>query len=324
MNNFDVRPDVSGGFDFVVDGSFVREMVFAGEDPTHQYITLLRRGIFEGAIQEQLSALKGELPGKFFPERVWLYFCPQCYDEGCGGVSVKIRVGPEHVNWSEFRYDGVADTDQESEWFEEEDSIKDVGPFTFDRAEYEAALNRTADQLRRGGTAFWRSTAELDQVSLGLEHLVSRRKQRKSSLDPKEGLQWTIDGRPLLQILNEAGEKSSRQIRTMQSGLRYSVVQEQASNFVEQGRSSIRILLGEEPNDEVSDRVTLFVGETLDVLGGAITARVERREDTVIWCDFRIQSAGSNGKELDYGPGLVFTFNRQQHDAALRQILERA
>lgn len=322
VNKFDLRPDASGGFDFVVDGKFVRELVFAGEDLIHQNITLLRRGIFDGAIQEQLGALKGELPGKFFPERVWLYFCPQCYDEGCGGVSVKIHVGVEHVVWSDFRYDGEADTDEESQWFEEEDSVKGVGPFTFDRAEYEAALNRTADQLSRAGAAFWRSTAELDQVSLGLEHLVSRRKQRKSPLDPKEGLQWTIDGRPLWKILDEAGEKTTSQICTMQSSLRNSVVQEQAGDFVEQGRNIIRILLGEELGNEVSHRVPLFVGASLDILSGAITTRVQRHEQNVIWSDFRIHSAGSSGDVLRYSPGLIFTFNRQQHDAVLKRILE--
>ena len=186
MNKFDLRPDASGGFDFMVDGRFIREMIFAGEDLSQQPISLLRRGIFERALQEQLNALRGELPGIFFPERVWLYFCPQCYDEGCGGISVKIRVGPEYVLWSDFRFDGEADTEQESDWFEDEDWVKDVGPFTFDRAEYEAALNRTAEQLNRSSAAFWRSTAEMDHVSLGLEHLVSRKKQRKSPLDPKE------------------------------------------------------------------------------------------------------------------------------------------
>lgn len=32
MNEFDLRPDPSGGFDFLVDGRFLREIVFDGED----------------------------------------------------------------------------------------------------------------------------------------------------------------------------------------------------------------------------------------------------------------------------------------------------
>lgn len=323
MNKFDLRPDPSGGFDFVVDGRFLREMVFDGEDMTRQHVTLLRRGVFSGAIQEQVSRLKGELPGQFFPERVWLYFCPECYDEGCGGISAKIHVGPEQVVWSDFRYDGEPDTEEESASFGEEDAITSVGTLVFDRTEYGAALDRTAEQLGRGFVAFWRSTAELDQVTLGLEHLVSRRKQRKSPLDPKEGFQWTIDGRPLSRILQDAGEKLSSEVRDLQSDLHFSVVQEQQGNHVEQGRIAIRVLLGEETWNESSGRVPLFVGECLDIPCGVITVRVERQEGTVIWSDLRVHGAGPDENGHPYGPGMIFTFDRRQHDDVLQRLLDR-
>lgn len=110
MHRFDLRPDSTGGFDFLVDGVFLRELVFERE------------------------------------ERVWLYFCPECYDEGCGGVSVTIQIGDDRVTWSDFRHDAPT-TKGELETFDDEDVITSVGTLVFDRAEYEAALDRTAKQL---------------------------------------------------------------------------------------------------------------------------------------------------------------------------------
>lgn len=43
MHKFDLRSDSSGGFDFLVDGRFLREMVFEGEDMEEREVSLLRR-----------------------------------------------------------------------------------------------------------------------------------------------------------------------------------------------------------------------------------------------------------------------------------------
>lgn len=40
-------------------------------------------------------------------------------------------------------------TEDETEAFDDDDAITSVGTLLFDRVEYEAALNRTAKQLRR-------------------------------------------------------------------------------------------------------------------------------------------------------------------------------
>lgn len=152
MHKFDLRCDSTGGFDFLVDGRFLREMVFEGEDMEELEVSLLRRWGFWGfssrVAQEQIRRLKGELPGQFFPQRVWLYFCPVCFDEGCGGVSVRIQVGADQVVWSGFRHD-MPSTEDQMEAFDDDDVITSVGTLLFDRVEYEAALNRTAKQLRR-------------------------------------------------------------------------------------------------------------------------------------------------------------------------------
>ena len=152
IHKFDLRFDSSGGSDFLVDGRFLREMVFEGEDMEEREVSLLRRwglwGLSSRVAQEQIRRLKGELPGQFFPQRVWLYFCPACFDEGCGGVSVRVQVGADQVVWSDFRHD-MPSTEDEIEAFDDDDVITSVGTLVFDRVEYEAALNRTAKQLRR-------------------------------------------------------------------------------------------------------------------------------------------------------------------------------
>ncbi len=321
MNGFDLRPDSTGGFDFVVDGRFLRERVFEDADRAQCEVSLLRRGVFSGALEEQIRRLQGELPGPFFPERVWLYFCPQCYDEGCGGISVRIQVETDRVVWSEFRYDSDPDNENEAEFFEAEDTIPGLGPLVFDRTEYVDALSRTAKALGRGFVAFWRSTASFDQVSLGLELLVSRKEQRKTATRIKAGLQWTIDGRPLSQILQAAQGELPTGIRELSTRLSFSVVQKGPGGHQETGRDAIRFLLGEGSWPERPGRVPLFVSESLDVQDGVITTRVERTESSVVWNDFRAHGAGPEQPGHAYGPDLHYTFDRRQHDEMLLRIL---
>lgn len=150
MNKFGLCPDASSGFDFLIDGRFLRELVFETNDLEQYEVTRLRRGKLPfGAARDQIRRLKGELPGEFFPHRVWLYFCGECFDEGCGGVSVRVQVGADRVVWSEICHDGLSSTENELDEFQEEDRITHLGPFVFDRGEYESALDDVADQLGR-------------------------------------------------------------------------------------------------------------------------------------------------------------------------------
>lgn len=323
MNEFGLRPDATGGFDFVVDGRFLGDIVFAGVGMENREVTLLRRGLSSGAAQDQIRRLKGELPGEFFPHRVWLYFCAACYDEGCGGISAKIQIGAEQVVWSDFRHDGEPDTDDESEHFDEEDAIAEVGRLVFDRAQYEAVLDETAKQLGRSFVSFWRTTDNLNQSTLGLERVVTRRPLRKRPPDPKEGLQWTIDGRPLARILRDASGKLSKRGRELQADLDYSVVQEGNGEYADEGRKTIRLLLGEGTWDDLPGRVPLLVGDCLDIPCGVITAHIERMDSIVVWSGFRVHGTGPNEYGHPYDPELVFTFDRQQHDDKLRQALDR-
>lgn len=149
LNKFDLRVDSTGDLDFLVDGQFLRKIVFDGEDMDEREVTRLRRwGLSSRLALQEVRRLKGELPGQFFAQRVWLYFCPECFDEGCGGVSVRIQVGADRVVWSDFRHDAPA-SEGALEEFCDEDVITTVGTLVFDRGEYDAALDRTAKQLHR-------------------------------------------------------------------------------------------------------------------------------------------------------------------------------
>lgn len=162
MNRFGLCPDASGGFDFLIDGRFLRELVFETDDLEQYEITRLRRRKLPfAASRDQIRQLKGELPGKFFPYRVWLYFCGGCFDEGCGGVSARVQVGPDEVVWSDFRHGGPPDAEDELDKVQEEDKISSVGPLVFERSEYEAALDDGADQLGRSRLRYWLKTAPL-------------------------------------------------------------------------------------------------------------------------------------------------------------------
>jgi len=64
--------------------------------------------------------------------RVLLYVCPECGDIGCGAYSVRIQSAGSQVVWAEFAYENG---------YEEPQPISNVGPFTFEQAQYEGAIN---------------------------------------------------------------------------------------------------------------------------------------------------------------------------------------
>lgn len=322
MNIFELRPDATGGFDFVVDGHFLRARIFQDVDRGGIPISLLRRGITSDELEEQFHRLRGQLPGPFFSDRVWLYFCPECYDEGCGGVSVRIQIETDRVLWSDFRYDSEPDTDDESEFFEEDDMIRGLGPFVFDRTEYEEALSRTAEALDCAFSAFWRNADHLDTVTLGLESLAFRRDKRESKTNEKTRLQWTVDSRPLAQLLQTAANELPKVFRELSSDLNYSVVQPYSVSHIEDGRNTLRMLLGELIWDELPGRVPLLVGECLDIPCGVITTRVRRSGSTVTWSNFAVHGGGAEELFHAYPPELHFTFDSRQHDKTLRRVLE--
>lgn len=148
MNEFDLYPDDTGGFDVRVDGCFLRDILSEAEEERFPFISLLRRSLSPSALEMQLRRFCGDAPGEFYPHRVWLYFCPVCFDEGCGGVSVNIQTSVEHVIWSNFCFDSEPEEGEtEQGLLEEDDALLEVGPLIFDKTKYLAAVTSLGNDL---------------------------------------------------------------------------------------------------------------------------------------------------------------------------------
>ncbi|MGL3805500.1 hypothetical protein ACSYDW_05325 [Paeniglutamicibacter sp. R2-26] len=320
VNTFELRPDPTGGFDFVIDGRFLRGLVFAPSNPAHDPLTLLRRGSYLDAALEQIRRLKGEAPADLDGDRVWLYFCSSCLDEGCGGVNVRVTVSANVVVWSDFTNDPDSEPDPEED--NEPDPLDDIGPFTFERAAYKKALDDLGVYLRAVFAEAHSLTAFPKPAALGIGAGVSRRSLRLH--DPREGLQWTVDGLPLARILQKSlGRVKSKQERRRLSGLVHSPVHERGTPYGPAGGEILEMLLGQRAFAEYPGRVPLLVGEHLKVDRGAITARVRRLERTVLWDGFQAHDTGFAEPFHLFPHGLSYRFDLQQYDELLRQTFNR-
>ena len=118
--------------DFVVDGQSLSELL-------GDHISCL--GWLDA---EQNAEAVGRLLLKESPDlpnnRNTLYICPECGDIGCGAVSLVVEWVGDNVVWRDFGYENNYEEIVHTEGFEE------VGPFTFDRAEYEEAIRQALVQ----------------------------------------------------------------------------------------------------------------------------------------------------------------------------------
>lgn len=115
-----------------------------GGRPLHELLSESDRGllaedlipalVYDWSPDDDIDVLLGVRPSELEDGRVPLYRCPECGDLGCGTISVVIERGPGAVRWREFGYQ----TDYEP--FDDDSRLTDVGPFEFDRVEYEAAF----------------------------------------------------------------------------------------------------------------------------------------------------------------------------------------
>ena len=73
-------------------------------------------------------------PGDASEGRVTLFVCPECGDLGCGTITIRIDEGADEIVWRDFGYEnnceGVVDRAP----------FSSLGPFHFDRQEYEEQL----------------------------------------------------------------------------------------------------------------------------------------------------------------------------------------
>lgn len=317
MNTLTCRPDASGGYDFVIDGVFLNEMISGpppktGSGGSHsdgRGITLLRRSLASDVVLGQLRRLRGEEPGDCLPDRVWLYFCPMCFGENDGGINVRISHSADTVTWSDFRYDDP-EQPEESGGPDDPDPEELALEFSFAREPYLAALNMVERALFSGPALAGRH-GELALPRLGLERLTTRAWLRKNS--KPRGPQWTIDGAPLSRILAAADTGSL-------------ISDEEYSMLLAEGADPVHlaaVMLGREPDRDLPGRIPLLVGECLHRECGQITARLTRTETTVTWDDFRLIGPGGDDAGESLGRPVTLSFDAWQYDRVVAAIGDR-
>lgn len=319
VNTFDLRPDPTGGFDFHIDGTFLRSLVFEGQDQVQNHMTLMRREFEPGSTFEQIRRLTTEAPDVFAAGRVGLYYCPACFDEECSVLTVAIEVRAKTVIWRGFDVERPVHPDAEPEDEPRDPEPLDaIGPFTFDRNGYEAALNELGRYMSRTFEEFKAATAQPPALVIGDDN--SRYGLRNP--DPRSGLQWIIDGLPLTRTLQKTLPRSlSSRHRRLLSGLVHSPLQRADAGFAPAGREVLEMLLGERTFDLLPGRVPLLLGTSLDPSRGAITARIRRTGDAVTWDDFRAHAVGFTAALSVFPSGLGFAFDRAEHDQAVKRAL---
>lgn len=158
-------------------------------------------------------------------------------------------------------------------------------------------------------------------AALGIRTGLSRGSLRLD--DPKEGLQWTAGGLTLARILQKTvGRSLSRHERKKLSELVHSPVQDRAALYGPAGGEVLDMLLGKREFAELPGRVPLLVGQRLEIDRGAITARVRRLEDTVVWDEFQAHDAGFAEPFHAFPHGITYTFDLAQHDETVRRALD--
>jgi hypothetical protein len=119
--------------DFVVDGVCLYERIGRRSDliSTLWKDPPMSREEQDKAIRRLLTLDTGDLPNG----RVSLYVCPECGDLGCGVISALINVADNQITWRDFGYENNYEENVER------DSYSSVGPFHFNRSDYQATLN---------------------------------------------------------------------------------------------------------------------------------------------------------------------------------------
>lgn len=115
--------------DFVVDGRPLSELIDGDVISCLGWLDPVENA---AAVRRLLLEEPADLPNG----RRTLYVCPECADIGCGVVSLVVERGGETIVWRDFGYENNYEPGVRKEGYE------GVGPFAFDRAEYERALKR--------------------------------------------------------------------------------------------------------------------------------------------------------------------------------------
>jgi hypothetical protein len=118
-------------FDFVVNGISLYKVAAQSRD----LVSVISAEPVVPAEQAQaIERLLARAPGDASNGRVSLYTCAECGDLGCGAITVRINEFSDEIIWRDFGFENNYEPDVQREPF------SSLGPFHFDRSEYEAQL----------------------------------------------------------------------------------------------------------------------------------------------------------------------------------------
>jgi hypothetical protein len=118
-------------YDYVISGRPLHALVKPGDKIglfgwlPHQFEVQFARWL--------LLREPSELPSR----RVPLYICPECGDLGCQSLSTRVIEGLDRFVWTDLAYEASHDVGPATE-------VLAVGPFSFEKRAYQAAIERFA------------------------------------------------------------------------------------------------------------------------------------------------------------------------------------
>jgi len=124
--------------DFVINGQSLWEKVGRPRDLVSVICYEYSREETIKAVNRLLLTEKAVIPA----DRRSLFICSECGDIGCGAVTAMVVRDGQEIAWKDFGYEND---------YEEKvllDDYKQVGPYTFDFAEYETILFEAIESLK--------------------------------------------------------------------------------------------------------------------------------------------------------------------------------
>jgi hypothetical protein len=119
-------------FDFVIDGQSLLEMIEG------DYTSCFVRGFAQHGDAARASLLNPNTNG-----RVSIYICPECGDISCGAILTRVLEQDGYVVWDRLAWDNEI-CDAVYDGSRESFAAKELGPFRFELAAYEAAIQTAA------------------------------------------------------------------------------------------------------------------------------------------------------------------------------------
>jgi hypothetical protein len=123
-------------FDFIVDGESLKDRA------RYDLVGVLCKEWNPDEREKSVRRLLLEEPADFGNNRRSILVCPECGGLDCGAVSIFIDSLDGKIIWSDFGYQNVYEPEIRGE------HLKQLGPFTFDFADYKEKMCRALETLR--------------------------------------------------------------------------------------------------------------------------------------------------------------------------------